>query len=318
MTQADNPPLLSIVIPTRDRRETLVETLGRIAADATGESIEVIVVDDGSEDGSAGAAIGLGMAHPLAVRVLDRSGKPSTGPAAARNRGIEAATGSACLLLDDDVQPRQGTIGRHLSFHLEHPDPADALLGRVVPAPAVDSLFSRWAHEHGPQFSYASLSPLKAVPPTSFWTAQVSVKTELLRRAGGFDESFQSPLFEDVELALRLDRDGMKLSYDPDAVAEHTQPIDIDYALARARRSGPQFRALAERAPDVRLPRRPGWRHRLKAGTLGALHLIGVRTPIRKAEWRFVVDEAQREALWERNADGPIRIGTRIERRLRG
>jgi GT2 family glycosyltransferase len=312
-----------VVIPTRDRRETLLETLARVG-DQAATDVEVIVVDDGSADGTPSAVRELSSHYPVPLRLLDRRDRAGyvgdegggTGPAAARNRGVEAARGSACLLLDDDVQPRAEMLARHLRFHHGHPDVGDALLGRVVPAPRFDSPFARWAHEHGAQFSYALLAAGKPVPPTCFWTAQVSVKTALMRDVGGFDEAFEGPFFEDVELAIRLERAGMRLGYDPDAVGEHAQAFDLPTLLARSRRSGPQFRALTERAPEIPLPRPPGWRHRVKARGLTALHAVGLRKAIRSAEWRFLLDEAQREAVWEGNEDGPLRIGAALERRV--
>ena len=227
--------LLTVVIPTRDRRETVLENLSRLGRGKVDEQagIEVVVVDDGSEDGTAGAVREAAARCPFEVRLVAGSGH---GPAAARNLGIEAAQGAVCLFLDDDVLAAEGMVGRHVSFHDQHREKEDALLGRVVPAPGFDSELARWAHEDGALFAYAKLAPAKPVPPNCFWTAQVSVKSELVREVGGFDESLR--FFEDVELARRLQSAGMRLSYDPDAVGEHAQAIDLPALMARARRVG--------------------------------------------------------------------------------
>ncbi len=301
--------LLTVVIPTRDRRETVLENLSRLETREVGEQVEIVVVDDGSEDGTAEAVREAATRFPFEVRLVAGSGR---GPAAARNLGIEAAQGDVCLFLDDDVLPGTEMVGRHVGFHLQHREKGDALLGRVVPAPGFDSELATWAHEQGGLFAYAELTPGKPVPPDRFWTAQVSVKTALLRDVGGFDEDLR--FFEDVELARRLQSAGMKLSYDPDAVGEHAQAIDLPMLMARARDSGPYFRVLAEKVPGTAVPRAPGMRHRVKAGALTTSYAARVRPRVvRHAAWRFLVDEAQREALWGSERD-ELQIGATLRR----
>lgn len=315
-TRASGEVELSVVVPTRDRRDILVETLHRLDADAAGLPAEAIVVADGAADGSVEAVRALATGSALELRVLQH---PPRGPAAARNRGIEAARGGACLFLGDDVRPRPGLTERHLRFHRERPEREAALLGRIVPAPPLDrSPFVRWLHTGGVQFGYAALSPGRPVPPEDFWTANVSAKTELLRAAGGFDERFEGAACEDAELGARLARAGMTLSYDPEAVGEHDHPTDLAGTLERMAGVGRACRLLAELAPELAAPRAPGPRHRLRAAVLGALYALprtSQRT--REAAWRFLCDQAQREAMWGEPPEGaPLpRIGARLARR---
>jgi GT2 family glycosyltransferase len=305
---------LSVVIPSRDRETVLEETLRRLLEQAEGLPVEVIVVYDGPGDGSR-AAWRMAPGSPVPLRVAEQ---PQLGPAAARNRGIAQARGSATLLLGDDVWAEPGLLERHLEFHRANPDQAAALLGSVSPAPPLDrSALVRWLHTGGVQFGYGSLRP-GAAPATSFWTANVSAKTRLLREAGGFDEAFTDAACEDAELGLRLAREGMRLRYDPAARALHYHPTDLERTLARMRRVGDAYRLLAERAPELPMPRRPGTRHRLKSAGLSALTAIGIRAPgVREASWRFLCDEAQREAYWQ--LDPPpgrrLRIGDRLASR---
>src|SRR5690606_20259404 len=103
-------PELAVVIPTRDRRDVLTETLGRLARYAAGEPIEVVVVDDGSADGSAEAAEAFARGAPWPVTVLRQGG---AGPATARNAGVRAASAPACLFIGDDSLPTAGLIAAH-------------------------------------------------------------------------------------------------------------------------------------------------------------------------------------------------------------
>ena len=89
-------PVVSVVVPTHDRRRLLVQTLGSILGQREVD-LEVLVVDDGSRDGTAEVVAGLGDAR---VRLL-RHDTPQ-GVAAARNRGIAEATGTWLAFCDDD------------------------------------------------------------------------------------------------------------------------------------------------------------------------------------------------------------------------
>jgi GT2 family glycosyltransferase len=297
---------LSVVIPSRDREAVLDETLRRLLSDAAGLPVELVVVYDGPAEGPR-SAWRLAPGSDVPLRVAEQ---PALGPAAARNRGLAMARGAACLLLGDDVWAGPGLLVRHLEFHRSHPEDAAALLALVEPAPPLDrSAFIRWLHAAGVQFGYGALVPGE-VPPTCFWTANVSAKTSLVRAVGGFDEAFTDAACEDAELGLRLARAGMRLRYDPGAVGLHYHPTDLTRTLGRMRRVGRAFRLLEERAPELEMPRRPGMRHRAKAVALAA---IGTR----EATWRFLCDEAQREAFWglEPREGRTLRIGDRLARR---
>jgi GT2 family glycosyltransferase len=286
------PVELSVVIPSRQRERVLSETLRRLCEQAAGAPVEVIVVYDGPSP-ERRIAVETAGATAVPLRVAEQE---PLGPAAARNRGLEMAEGGAVLFLGDDAWPGDGLLDRHLSFHREHPERDAALLGHVDPAPPLDrSAFVRWLHSGGVQFGYGELAPGE-VPATSFWTANVSAKADLLRAVGGFDEDFTEAACEDAELGLRLAGAGMRLVYDPTALALHYHPTDLGATLHRLRRVGRAYRILERKAPAHPMPSRPGPRHRLKAAALTPLAAVGIA---RERAWRFLCDEAQREAFWD-------------------
>jgi GT2 family glycosyltransferase len=305
---------LSVVIPSRERETVLDETLRRLIDDAAALPVELIVVYDGPA-GTPRSAWRLAPGSEVPLRVAEQ---PALGPAAARNRGLAMARGAAARLRGDDIWAKPGLVERHLEFHRANPEDAAALLGRVEPAPPLDrSPFVRWLHTAGVQFGYGHLVPGE-VPAACFWTANVSAKTALLRAAGGFDEAFTDAACEDAELGLRLARAGMRLRYEPAAAALHYHPTDLPRTLERMRRVGRAYRVLEERAPELEMPRRPGIRHRAKAAALAALAASGLGTTgTREATWRFLCDEAQREAFWgvEPVEGRRLRIGDRLARR---
>src|SRR5215212_11526906 len=87
-------PLVSVVIPTYNRRRLVVEAVESALAQ-TYRPLEILVVDDGSTDGTEAELHRFGSA----VRYLKQ---PNQGAAAARNRGIRAATGELVAFLDSD------------------------------------------------------------------------------------------------------------------------------------------------------------------------------------------------------------------------
>lgn len=89
-------PLVSVVIPTYNSREFLAETLGSVRAQ-TFTDFEVVVVDDGSTDGTPDLAAGYSTLMPLRLLV-----QPNAGPARARNRGIREARGRYIAFIDAD------------------------------------------------------------------------------------------------------------------------------------------------------------------------------------------------------------------------
>lgn len=314
MTSAEGPQL-AIIIPTRDRRAVLLETLTRLSETADAAPIELVVVDDGSDDETATALAGIAPTLPWRAQILRQD---ATGPATARNRGMRAASAPVCLLIGDDTWATPAMVQRHLDFHLRNPEPAEALLGRVVPAaPLGSSPFIRWLHERGTQFGYAYLDPDRQVGAECFWTSNISLKRDFALDAGGFDEGFPGAACEDAELGLRLGRRGMRLRYDPEAVGEHYHPTDLERTLLRMEKVGIAYRRLCELAPEMRRPPIPGARHRIKAAGLTALMSAPVRPRrVREGAWRFLCDEVQREAYWgvDGRPPGLPAIGGRLAR----
>jgi len=287
-------PELTVVIPTRDRRAILRETLTRLA-DHASEICEVIVIDDGSTDGTPAAVRQHAAADSLDLRLLEQAGR---GPAAARNRAIGSARAPVCVFMNDDTWPQAGLLQRHRDFHRRNPELEAALLGRVVlPPEPTPTPFMRWVADV--HFDYHAIEDLDNAGGKHFYTSNVSAKTALLRSVGGFDEGFAEAAHEDIDLGLRLEERGLRLVYDPEAVVEHWHPLDLASAIRRFRGIGRAFAVFTARHPTWPVARRPGARHRVKAGTLAGLASLGVRTSrLQQETWRFLCHEAAREGYW--------------------
>jgi glycosyltransferase involved in cell wall biosynthesis len=282
----------------------LEETLKRIRDQRTAYEYEVVVVDDGSTDGSAHAA-GLSAAgSSIPILILQQR---NSGPATARNRGIAAAHGEVLLFLGDDMWPRDDLVERHAAFHRINTAPEAALLGQVVWAPeARPSMLMEWLNSAGIQFAYQFIEDPNAVPPNFFYTSNVSVKAAFVRSQGGFDEAFPDAALEDTELGLRLEAAGMRLVYDSNAIAEHYHPVDLPGTLDRIAKVGRSARLLVARFPDWRwfpswhTPPHRGPRTLTKEAVLTALHAVGVRPPrVRHATWWSLSQQSFQAGFFE-------------------
>ncbi|MER2507178.1 glycosyltransferase family 2 protein [Amaricoccus sp.] len=105
-------PLVSVITPVRDAAGTLPATVASVRAQTRGDW-EMLLIDDGSTDGSAALAAGFAAADP---RIQALAQESHLGTAAARNRGIAAARGRYVAFLDADDLWRPEKLARQLAF----------------------------------------------------------------------------------------------------------------------------------------------------------------------------------------------------------
>jgi GT2 family glycosyltransferase len=214
------PSDLAVVIPTRERWSTLARTLEGLRSQ-TVQGFETIVAVDG-EDQSVPEQVGSLAGARLVVG-------PRAGPGAARNRAVDATDRPLLLLLGDDMLPSTTLVARHLDGHRREPGAEIAVLGHVEWHPEVaDDRLSRWLDWSGSQFEYRALA---GDPDTDagfgrFYASNVSLTREAFLGAGGFDPDFRTADYEDLDLGWRLHQHGMRLRYEPTALAHHLHRYD--------------------------------------------------------------------------------------------
>lgn len=236
-------PAVTVVVPTHQRRETLRRTLESLRVQsADPSSYEVVVATDACDDGSAEMIDAL--PSPYALRRVDPSGR---GRASACNAAIAAARGEVLIVLDDDMGVVPEFVERHRAHH--PPGSRRCVLGSVpVEIEAGASRAARYVKEKFDlHLARLGEDPEHLNRTRSFYTGNASLRTEVMRDVGGFDESFGIYGNEDVELALRLRAAGVELGYDPEALAH--QRYDKGFA-------GLQRDTLAKGRTTVHLARR--------------------------------------------------------------
>ena len=244
--------MLSVVIPTKDRRERLLTTLASLESQRSSEGdFEVVVVDNGSTDGTPEAIHELRSAYSLALALVT---EPNGGPARARNAGAAAADGEVILFHGDDTAAAsEHLLASHARLHEENPDSRYAIQGRVTwDQPERVTPLMEWLERGGVQFGFAGLAPGPVDPARHFCTAHASLKREFLERAGGFDQRFPYAAVEDIELGARLDGLGVTLEYHPELLTLHHHPTDLSVSLERMHRVGRSAALLHSIHPDRR------------------------------------------------------------------
>jgi len=236
----------SIVIPTFDRLDVLPEVLAAVRAQQGAPSFQVVVVDDGSSDGTAAFLAALPgspewpVEGPEAAPPLTVLRQPNGGPAAARNAGVAASEAPLVAFLGDDTVPSPGWLAAHLAAHAAHagdPRPT-AVLGYTGWHPRMRlNPFLRYVNEHGLQFGYALIEDPQDVPFNFFYTSNLSLPRELLL-AEPFDLDFPYAAWEDIEAGYRMSRRGMRLVYEARARTDHDHPTDLARFAARQEKAG--------------------------------------------------------------------------------
>jgi len=179
---------VAVVLPSFRRKEFLARALASVALQQVVKPAEVIVVDDGSFDGTAD------LARSLGAHVIE---KPlNEGLAAARDDAARAAEGSEWLaMLDDDDQ----WLPDHLETVWSNRD------GHVMVGGASVSFGDGEPRLHGTPLRHPELvtSPRRLVfPENSFTTSAVLVRRDVLLDAGGFDRKLH--YMEDIDAWLRV------------------------------------------------------------------------------------------------------------------
>jgi glycosyltransferase involved in cell wall biosynthesis len=228
-------PFFSVIIPTYNRRDRTVRAVRSVLAQRFAD-YEIVVVDDGSADGTGDAVAAL---HP-GIRVLRQ---PNRGAAAARNAGISASRGEWVAFLDSDDLWLPWTLEHYAAVISEH-RPTWLCATGFLDLGAPESERREEARVVRTYPCYLESAAQSGIMPMM---NGVAVRREALERLGGFPEVLR--VGEDFDLWLRLGSEpGFALIESPIAfIREHhaaslTEDIGGSYRglldLARRDRAG--------------------------------------------------------------------------------
>jgi glycosyltransferase involved in cell wall biosynthesis len=194
-------PFISVVIPTRDRLGLLRQTVDCLMQQTYPSSqFEILVVDDGSTDGTADY-----------LRQLEAQGRlrhvrqVHKGPGAARNAGALVARGQVIAFTDHDCLPEPDWLAALAASYA----PDDGALPAAVGGPIRNVSEGHWLHPFYGVRGCHGENDLEA--PMFLDSANASFFRPVFLAVGGFHEFFDFPAAEDTDLGLRLTAAGYGL-----------------------------------------------------------------------------------------------------------
>lgn len=250
LSRAANVSPVCIVIPTYNRAQALRICLEHLKKQSWTD-FEVIVVDDGSTDSTPQQMEQYLSSGALRLRYFRQK---NSGPARARNLAISLAQSPVCLIIGDDIFATPDFVKTHLQFHEENPTIQMACLGLTKWSESGQTVtpFMRWLDEGGMQFSYHDLLAGARPDWKHFYTSNISLKTEFLRK-NPFNETFTRAATEDLELGYRLEvQHGLEIIFLPQALAYHLHPTNFRQACRRMYGVGISMRHFHELWPEHR------------------------------------------------------------------
>jgi len=213
-----NPPLVSIIIPTYQRIHQMTQLLIDLNRQTIPlDRLQVLVVDDGSPTDPLPALRKMSVDYDLELLRLAPGG-----PARARNKALERATGEYVLFLNDDVRAAPDLVEAHLASHLSMAEPTAVLGDFRFPEALREDLFCRVLEDEHLVISTRELKAGRRYAYRTFWTGNMSIPRAAISFVGGFDEGFHEPSHEDLDLGIRLERSlSMNVFFNPLARCEH-------------------------------------------------------------------------------------------------
>ena len=225
---------VTVIIPVRDRQAELARCL----AGCTG--LTTIVVDDGSTDAAATAAV----AKAAGARYLHRP--VSGGPGAARNTGLAVAGTPLVAFVDSDCVPEPGWLNPLLGHFT---DPLVAAVGPRITA-AGHALSGGWLAGYEGQRSALDMGPTPSIVRPGSRVSYLPGAAMVVRRAAasiGF--ATDMPVGEDVDFVWRLAESGWQIRYEPAGTVGHEHRVALDTWFSRRRDYGTSAAPLELRHP---------------------------------------------------------------------
>lgn len=245
---ADAPgPRFSVVIPTYERRDVVTDCVRALAGQDGAPPFEVVVVVDGSTDGTAIALRDL--APPFPLTVVEQ---PNRGRASACNAGAAAARGEILLFLDDDMVADPALIAEH-GRSLDQG--ADVVIGHVPLHPDSPPTFLAagvgvWADARVRRIEDQG----GALELQDLLTGQMSISRALFLGVGGFDDDFtRRGTFgnEDLDLGHRLRQANVRIAFNPRAISLQRYVVTPRGYLRQWRQAGGADVLFARKHPEL-------------------------------------------------------------------
>jgi glycosyltransferase involved in cell wall biosynthesis len=206
---------VSVIMPAYNVERYLAEAIDSVLAQ-TYADLELVIVDDGSTDGTSALAERYRAQHPDRIRIVTQENK---GLAAARNAGLRAATGEIFALLDSDDQWMATYLAEQMRVLDGEPSIAIVTGNALSRGSAQDGLPARPVPDRRPVPDLIEILR----DETAVFIMSV-FRREVVARIGGFDERFRTN--EDYDFWIRAALAGFRFKRNPTPLAYYTQRAD--------------------------------------------------------------------------------------------
>jgi glycosyltransferase involved in cell wall biosynthesis len=214
---------VTVIIPVYNAQDTIKEALEALSCQTYSGRIEIVVVDDGSSDGTADVI----RKFPN-VRYVHQD---NAGPASARNRGAQEASGEILLFTDADCRPEAAWIEKMVAGFSQTDIGVVAGSYDIVNSA---SPLARFIHgeilfrhrKHMPEF------------PRAFGSYNVACRRVVFESAGGFDATYRQASGEDNDLSYKVLKLGYRIRFLKDALVAHFHQEDLIHYLKEQYRHG--------------------------------------------------------------------------------
>ncbi len=197
---------ISVIIPVYNAAKYLESCLEYLRRSTIGD-YECIVVDDNSTDSSVEVALRYG------AKVLHTG--QQKGPAFARNLGARAAQGDILFFIDSDVCVAPHTLEQVRTNFEQDPELA-AAMGSYDDLPQSKDFLSLYKN-----LMHSFVHHNSQREACTFWSGCGAIRRVVFLEHAGFDESYDRPAIEDIELGYRLSRAKKKLVLDTNMSVKH-------------------------------------------------------------------------------------------------
>jgi len=265
---------VSVVVPTYNRKEALIQCINSLLMqEYPKDKYEVIVVDDGSKDGTEKEVEQIAEENSI----LKYHKQQNQGPGAARNRGIKKAKGKIILFIDDDCIAEKNWIKEHLKGYT---DEKIGGVGGGIQIPKTDSIIEKYGNT---LLNYKKLVGKDGLIRTGPITCNASYRKKALIAVNGFDEKLRQ--YEDGDLGIKIAGKGYTFKYLPNAKITHKHRMGLKELIRQHYNYGIGGALLGIKHAETHSPQKEIALGMLKIG------MLAVIIPIRLLKTPFEEDK---------------------------
>lgn len=222
-------PKISIIIPAYNSEKTISQTITAVLKQDFPGGIEVIVVDDGSIDGTADIIKSFG--EQSGIKYISQE---NNGPAAARNRGVQEASGEFVFFTDADCIPHRDWVNKMMPHFVREASDKIAVVAGSYGIANPESLLARCIHKEI-LYRHHHLMPDF---PRVFGSYNFCVRKKIFNKVGGFNAGYRHASGEDNDLSYKILSAGYKIYFEKEAVVDHHHPARVAKYLREQYRHG--------------------------------------------------------------------------------